>query len=280
MNRARLNLLIDAVIGIAFLATAVTGVVFLLPLSWQHALGFGAPGMLGVSLRGWHWLHDWSGVVAATGVLLHFALHYRWVAHTTRRWLGQSPRERAARERVPVRTAPAASSCQADPARGPHDAPLPASAYPPDAGTSRDTRLTRRRFLTGAVGVGAALAAGVVLSKTALSSGSSSTNSSVSGSSSSAASDSSSSAASGSSSSAANSSSDSQSGTTQSGTTQTRVSVDAASCVGCGRCLQTCPASVFAWNGNGRATAKSPGQCTLCRRCVQVCPASAITLNG
>ena len=255
MNRARLNLLIDAVIGIAFLATAVTGVVFLLPLSWQHALGFGAPGMLGVSLRGWHWLHDWSGVVATTGVLLHFALHYRWVVHTTRRWLGKPQRDRAVREREPVRTTPAASSCQAVATRGPRGGPLPGSAYPSDTGTSRDTRLTRRRFLTGAVGVGAALVAGVVLSKGG----------------------SSSSAATGSS---GSQSGTTQSGTTQSGTTQARVSVDAASCVGCGRCLQTCPASVFAWNSNGRATARSPGECILCHRCVQVCPASAITLNG
>ena len=264
MTRARLNLLIDAVIGIAFLVTAVTGVVFLLPLSWQHALGLGAAGMLGVSLRGWHWLHDWSGVVATTGVLLHFALHYRWVAHTTRRWLSEPQRERAAREREPMGTAPAAPSCQAIETRGPRGGPLPGSAYPPDTGTSRDGRLTRRRFLTGAVGVGAALVAGVVLSEAASSSGSSSTSSSVSDSSSS----------------AATSSSGSQSGTAQSGTAQARVSVDAASCVGCGRCLQTCPASVFAWNDNGRATARSPAQCILCHRCVQVCPASAITLNG
>ncbi len=255
MNRARLNLLVDAVIAIAFLVTAVTGVVFLLPLSWQNALGFGAPGMLGLSLRAWHWLHDWSGVAATSGILLHFALHYRWVAHTTRRWLGESRRERAA----PGPVGPAASSSRRAAAPlGPHDDPHPGSPRRSDAGTSHDSWLTRRRFITGVVGVGAALIGGVALSKAASSSDPSSTSSSVSGSSSS----------------AANTSSNSQSGTTQA-----KVSVDAASCVACGRCLQTCPASVFGWNGNGRATAKHPGQCILCHRCVQVCPASAITLN-
>lgn len=100
MSRARLNLLIDAVIGIAFLVTAVTGVVFLLPPSWQQAV------LAGLSFHAWHWLHDWSGAVAAAGVALHLALHWRWVVHTARRWLadarGELPDRRSAADHAPA----------------------------------------------------------------------------------------------------------------------------------------------------------------------------------
>jgi NAD-dependent dihydropyrimidine dehydrogenase PreA subunit len=49
--------------------------------------------------------------------------------------------------------------------------------------------------------------------------------------------------------------------------------------VGCGACLQMCPAGVFAASGGG-VTAQSPDACRLCGRCTQVRRPGAITLNG
>ena len=259
MKRARLNLLIDAVIGIAFLATAVTGIVFLLPLSWQDALGVGA------SFHTWHWLHDWSGVVAVAGVVLHVVLHWRWVVHTTRRWLADWRGEQPA-----VTPRAAVSPAAAPQAAGP-PAATPRAAAPASA-----PRITRRGLLVGAAGFATALTGGFVLSRiasaadhtpTTTSSGSTGQGETTPGS--------------------AGASSNGSSGSSSAGatgsattTTQARVVVDSSSCTACGRCLQICPESVFAWGGDGRATAQSPDRCILCRRCVQVCPASAITLNA
>jgi NAD-dependent dihydropyrimidine dehydrogenase PreA subunit len=59
------------------------------------------------------------------------------------------------------------------------------------------------------------------------------------------------------------------------------VSVTASSCVGCGRCLSVCPVGVFAWDASGsHAVASNAGRCIRCHRCLQTCPAGAITVNG
>ena len=64
-------------------------------------------------------------------------------------------------------------------------------------------------------------------------------------------------------------------------TTAVLVSVDASACIGCGRCLNVCPAGVFAWDSSGsHAVARNASRCIRCHRCLQSCPASAITVNG
>ena len=258
MRRARLNLLIDAVIGIAFLVTAATGVVFLLPAAWQQAV------LVGLSFHAWHWLHDWSGAVAAAGVTLHLALHWRWVVHTSRRWLAEAHGGLPERRPAEVRSG------------------LPDSRQVRQPAGRSSGRLTRRGFMIGAAGFGAALIGGVALSKfvaaadTNAKAAGSDTSNGTSGSGSSSSSGSGSVGASSGATGASNSAGSSSSGSAT--TTTARVVVDSSSCIACGRCLQVCPKSVFAWNGDGRATAESPDSCILCRRCVEVCPASAITL--
>jgi hypothetical protein len=112
MKRAQLNYAVDALIAIAFAVCAITGILFMLPPGAIRALGLGMPGMLGVSLRTWHWLHDWSGVAATVGVLLHSALHYRWIVAMTRRTFGaaETPARRADRGRPAAPVATLASS--------------------------------------------------------------------------------------------------------------------------------------------------------------------------
>ena len=257
MSRARLNLLIDAVIGIAFLVTAVTGVMFLLPASWQQAV------LVGLSFHTWHWLHDWSGVVATAGVALHLALHWRWVVHTARRWLadarGELPDRRPAADGAPGPSRAGTPSLVA--ARTSlHD---PQAREPGRASQPHERsggRLTRRGLIVGAAGFGAAVIGGVALSRVAAAVGTGQTT-----------------AGGGTSIGQSGAAGSSSSGTT---TSTARVVVDSSSCIACGHCLQVCPQSVFAWNSAGRATAQSPDSCILCRRCVQVCPASAITVNA
>jgi len=287
MKRARLNLLIDAVIGVAFLVTAVTGVAFLLPPVWQQTL------LVGLSFHAWHWLHDWSGVAAAAGVALHLALHWRWVLHTATRWLaearGELPERRAAagRAAAPGRAAPPAPATMQTTPNG------PPARYPEPAPTRRarsQGRLTRRGLLVGAAGFGAALVGGVALARIAGAVGTDQSSSAgaatgqsdaggTAGSSSSGTAGSSSGGTTGTPGTSTGSSSAS-SGSSSSGTSTPRVVVDSSSCVACGHCIEVCPKSVFDWNSAGRATAQAPESCILCRRCVQVCPAAAITLNA
>ena len=270
MKRARLNLVIDAIIGVAFLVTAVTGVVFLLPPPWQQSL------LVGLSFHAWHWLHDWSGAVAAAGVALHLALHWRWVVHTARRWLAEARGEAPERRLPPTRPAAAtgAGAGSAAVARAAIDDPngRRAGRAPEQRGRSGGP-MTRRGFLVGSAGFGAAVVGGVALSRVAGAIGTGQTSATGGSSAGASSTGSTSSGTAGPSSGTAGSSS----GTT---TTTARVVVDSSSCIACGHCLQVCPRSVFAWNGSGRATAQSPQDCIFCRRCVSVCPASAITLNG
>jgi NAD-dependent dihydropyrimidine dehydrogenase PreA subunit len=344
MKRAQLNFAVDAVIALAFLVAAVSGVLFLLPTDAIRSLGLGRPGMLGVSFTTWHWLHDWSGVVATVGVLVHAALHYRWIVTMTRRTFGaqQSPAANpaAVRQGAPGAarpTAPGAARPTAPGAARPTSASAavtalevrtafaPTAAAPHGAAQARrvaprERRLTRRRFIKGAAGAGlVALGGGVVLrlgvwaadaldgagatqavaaaQKTASGSGSSSasngvTVSSGSGTASSASSGSTASSGGAARSSgatngnAANASGSSGSSAASSGTragtsAAALVSVDTSRCVGCGRCLNTCPRNVFSWDSSGsHSTASNAANCTGCRRCLEVCPASAITVNA
>ncbi len=73
MNKAKLNYLVDTVIGIAFLCSAISGLVFLLPVS------------LGLNLRFWGQMHTWSSLVMICGVFLHLVLHWKWIVTMTKR---------------------------------------------------------------------------------------------------------------------------------------------------------------------------------------------------
>jgi NAD-dependent dihydropyrimidine dehydrogenase PreA subunit/uncharacterized membrane protein YgcG len=294
MKRATLNFSVDAAIALAFLITAVSGILFLLPAGVIRSLGLGMPGMLGVSFATWHWLHDWSGVVATAGVLVHAALHYRWIVTMTRRTFGarRHPTGSAAAARpsalASARPAAAVGAVAAPAAR--QDGATTGVAWrdtdQPRRTPPRERLVTRRRFVVGAAGVGlAALGGGVVLrlgvwAADALDGSSGTQAAAATRKTSSGGISSSSGSSSGSSASSAGAT---KSGATSSGgaSAAVLVSVDASSCVGCGRCLNTCPRGVFSWDSSGsRATAGNAANCIGCRRCLQVCPASAITVNA
>jgi hypothetical protein len=94
VNRAKLNYWLDAAIGVAFLLSAISGLVFLLPVGLSSGSG-----ILGLSYQAWDDLHTWSSLAMITGVLLHLVLHWRWVISMTGRMLSKPVR--ASR---PVRT--------------------------------------------------------------------------------------------------------------------------------------------------------------------------------
>jgi NAD-dependent dihydropyrimidine dehydrogenase PreA subunit len=292
MKRAQLNFAVDAVIAAAFLITAVTGILFLLPSGAVRELGIGRPGMLGVSYATWRHLHDWSGVVAVAGVLVHAALHYRWIVNMTRRTFAPAPvaSRPAARARL---TADARADAGAS-ANGGAERPAvaaPAQSRADGRGATGALRSTRRGFVLGAAaGLGAVLLGGGLLGRLgAFTAGDTAIGATGN-------------AATGTTGTGGSTSATGTGGATATGTsagvasgqtagptpvstpgsaaaTAVLVAVDESSCIGCGRCLEVCPADVFSWDQGGRrSVAERPGQCVHCRRCVGVCPVNAITL--
>ncbi len=71
------NLMIDAVLALAALLTALSGLYFLFTPGGQ-----GQAGLLW-SRPVWDTLHTWAGVVMAAASVLHFAIHWRWVTQVT-----------------------------------------------------------------------------------------------------------------------------------------------------------------------------------------------------
>jgi len=72
MNKAKLDFWVDAAIGVAGLASGLSGLILLVPMDL-------ASGILGISLRGWSSFHTWSSLAAIAGVGVHLALHLRWM---------------------------------------------------------------------------------------------------------------------------------------------------------------------------------------------------------
>ena len=92
MKKAKLNYWVDVSIGVSFVLSAVSGLIFLLPTG----SGAGAnSGILSISYSLWDSLHTWSSLVMIAGVLAHLVLHWNWITTMTRKMLPsrEAPRE-------------------------------------------------------------------------------------------------------------------------------------------------------------------------------------------
>lgn len=82
--RSRFNIIINAVIGLSFTVTALSGLPFLL-LDSRSALR-------GTSLLAFRdaldLVHTWSGIVMGVAFIVHFAIHWKWVTKVTARITG------------------------------------------------------------------------------------------------------------------------------------------------------------------------------------------------
>lgn len=107
MKKARLNYGVDVVIGVAFLGSALSGLVFLIPPGWLPLPTSGLPTVLGLNFWVWDTLHTYSSLLLIAGVGLHLVLHWAWIWAMTARLLPQR-RTVAGREAAPELTQPGA----------------------------------------------------------------------------------------------------------------------------------------------------------------------------
>ena len=88
VGKAKLNFVVDAMILIAFLAAAVSGVVLLRMPHGGYQGGrnpdFDAA-VLFLSRSEWNDLHVWSSLGMIAGVVVHLALHWRWIVCMVKR---------------------------------------------------------------------------------------------------------------------------------------------------------------------------------------------------
>ena len=96
MNKAKLNLMLDAVIGVAFLLSGITGIAFLVMGEGGYQGGRN-PGFstsfLGLSRGMWSDLHTWASLVMMAGVVVHLVFHWRWIVCMVRKMLASFPRQ-------------------------------------------------------------------------------------------------------------------------------------------------------------------------------------------
>ena len=86
-NKARIHYILDAVIALAFIMSAVSGLVLWLGGSGGYQGGRNPAyqaTILSVSRAAWHDLHLWGSLVMMAGIGLHLLLHWRWIVCMTR----------------------------------------------------------------------------------------------------------------------------------------------------------------------------------------------------
>ena len=87
-NKAKINYIVDLIIGLAFIAAAVSGLVLFFAGASGGYQGGRNPGyarsILLLSRYAWKDLHTWSSITMTIGVLGHFILHWKWLVCMTR----------------------------------------------------------------------------------------------------------------------------------------------------------------------------------------------------
>ena len=81
-SRSRINLLINAAVGISFLLAAISGIYLLFVPGGRNAIP--DPGII-FSRTTWDLIHTWSGILMIIAALVHFAIHWKWVTKVTQK---------------------------------------------------------------------------------------------------------------------------------------------------------------------------------------------------
>lgn len=87
MSKTQRNYLVDTLIGIAFLVSGLTALVFLVPVTWIDFSSSTTPTFLWLDFGIWQTLHKWGGIVMLIGVVIHQLLHWNWIVNETKKLL-------------------------------------------------------------------------------------------------------------------------------------------------------------------------------------------------
>lgn len=89
MSKAKQNYIVDIIIGIAFVGSTISGLVFLIPLDMLSSEIGVLPTVLGLSFKFWSDLHTISSLTMVAGVGLHLVLHWKWIVSMTKQIVKQ-----------------------------------------------------------------------------------------------------------------------------------------------------------------------------------------------
>lgn len=84
MQKAKLNYIIDVLLGISFLVVGITGIIKMSMIS--SALGLTYPFLRD---SGFNFVHDWSGILMIVFAIIHIALHWNWIVGMTKLMLNK-----------------------------------------------------------------------------------------------------------------------------------------------------------------------------------------------
>jgi hypothetical protein len=97
MKKVYLNYALDAVIAVAFVASALSGLAFLVMGDGGYQGGRNAAFatvFLGIPRASWSDLHLLSSLVMMAGVFMHFVLHWKWIVCVTKQLMPDLPRKK------------------------------------------------------------------------------------------------------------------------------------------------------------------------------------------
>lgn len=83
-GKTKSNLWLDITIFIAFLVTAITGLLFW--LIFPEGQGSRLFVFMGLTKEMWTTIHNWAGVTMLAGALIHILLHWKWITSVAKRY--------------------------------------------------------------------------------------------------------------------------------------------------------------------------------------------------
>jgi hypothetical protein len=107
VGRAKLNFVVDAVILVAFLVAAVSGLVLMTMPHGGYQGGRNPDynaAVLSLDRGEWNDLHVWSSLGMMAGIVVHLALHWKWILCMVKRFLtfGRRPSLAGGAQACPV----------------------------------------------------------------------------------------------------------------------------------------------------------------------------------
>jgi Domain of unknown function (DUF4405) len=78
-SRGRWNLILNIIVGVSFIFTAISGIYFLFVPSGGRAVD----AMILFNRTTWDLIHTWFAIVLITTAVIHFVIHWKWVTKVT-----------------------------------------------------------------------------------------------------------------------------------------------------------------------------------------------------